>query len=101
MAIAYVYTEFYSQSSISGLNILFILIVYETAVIRYAPFGSKQINYLEAESMFIAMFNIFLAMLYDNIQDSSADNDSNYYRNYYSYFWSENTFVTGFIVAII
>ena len=51
--------------------------------------------------MFIAMFNIFLAMLYDNIQDSSADNDSNYYRNYYSYFWSENTFVTGFIVAII
>ena len=47
------------------------------------------------------MFNIFLAMLYDNIQDSSADNDSNYYRNYYSYFWSENTFVTGFIVAII
>jgi hypothetical protein len=78
MVIAFVFTEFYSSSSISGLNILFILIVYETAVIRYAPFGSKQINFLEAESMFIAMFNIFLAMLYDNIRGNQDNNDSNY-----------------------
>ena len=47
------------------------------------------------------MFNIFLAMLYDNIRGNQDNNDSNYQQNYYSYFWNENTFINGLIVAVI
>ncbi|KAL4480533.1 hypothetical protein ABPG72_022288 [Tetrahymena utriculariae] len=93
--IAFLSTEFYEEKSISGLTSLFVLISYETILIKFSPFLSNQINYLESESIFIAMFTIFLSLIYDNLVQRQNG------VNLQSYFWQQPTFLMGFIIFLI
>ncbi|KAL4438128.1 hypothetical protein ABPG74_016907 [Tetrahymena malaccensis] len=93
--IAFLSTEFYEEKSISGLTCLFVLISYETILIKFQPFLSNQINYLESESIFIAMFTIFLSLIYDNLVQRQND------VNLQSYFWQQPTYLMGFIIFLI
>ncbi|EAR84219.2 transmembrane protein, putative (macronuclear) [Tetrahymena thermophila SB210] len=93
--IAFLSTEFYEEKSISGLTCLFVLISYETILIKFQPFLSNQINYLESESIFIAMFTIFLSLIYDNLAQRQND------VNLQTYFWQQPSYLMGFIIFLI